>query len=119
MKVTCSRREEIIWLVCSGCYAEPRVGESIRSKYNVRNKLAKTEGRSNECEYLIPASTKREGKLCQPLDPEIVGLIRLCFVEVHKFYMPIKRMVFLIETYEYRDSMFRGYKRPMPGAVSL
>ena len=34
----------------SGCYAEPRVGESIRSKYNVRNKLAKTEDRLKECE---------------------------------------------------------------------
>ena len=44
----------------SGCYAEPRVGVSIRSKHNVRNKFVKTEDRSNECEHLIPESTKRE-----------------------------------------------------------
>ena len=92
----------------SGCYAEPRVGESIRSKHNVRNKFVKTEDRSNDCEHLIPESTKREGKLCQLLDPEIVGLSRLCLLEVHKFYMPRKKMDFLIEMYECRDSIFRG-----------
>ena len=50
----------------------------------------------------------RERKLCQLLDPEIVGLSRLCLLEVHKFYMPRKKMDFLIEMYECRDSIFRG-----------
>ena len=50
----------------------------------------------------------RERKLCQLLDPEIVGLSRLCSLEVHKFYMPRKKMDFLIEMYECRDSIFRG-----------
>ena len=58
---------------------------------------------------LIPESTKRAKTVHQLLDPEIVGLIRLCMVEVHKFYMPRKRMDFLIETYECKDSLFRGY----------
>ena len=60
----------------SGCYAEPRVGESIRSKHNVRNKLVKTEDRTNECEHLI---LKIEGKLCQLLVPEIVGFDSFVF----------------------------------------
>ena len=48
-----------MWYICSskrislvfGCYAEPRVGES---KHNVRNKLVKTEDRSNEREDPVP-----------------------------------------------------------------
>ena len=38
----------------SGCRAEPRVGESIRSEHKDRNKLVKIEDRPNECEHPIP-----------------------------------------------------------------
>ena len=45
------------WEYClgSGCSAEPRVEESIRSKYNKgRCKLMKTEDRSHEHEHPVP-----------------------------------------------------------------
>ena len=37
----------------SGCHAEPKVGEIIRSKHKVRIKLVKIEDRSNECEHPV------------------------------------------------------------------
>ena len=40
----------------SGCHAEPRVGESIRSEHKDRNELIKIEDRSNECEHPIPVN---------------------------------------------------------------
>ena len=40
----------------SGCHAEPRVGEGMRSDHKDRNELVKIEDRSNECEYPIPVN---------------------------------------------------------------
>ena len=47
-------KEDLLWGygLGSGCYAEPRVEESIGSKQQDRNKLVvKTEERSNEREH--------------------------------------------------------------------
>ena len=44
----------------SGCRAEPRVGESIRSEQNIRIKLVKIEDRSNECEHPVPVINHQE-----------------------------------------------------------
>ena len=65
----------------SGYYAEPRVGKSIRNKHKDRNKLEKTDKRSNEREHLVPINHQgRESDCNSKSNFEFKGFGKFMFI---------------------------------------
>ena len=77
----------------AGCYAEPRVGERIRSKHRDRNKLVKAE---DGAKSQLFKGRLRKGECCSNRTLISTDLVRLPLFLVQKFYTPTKRMDFLI-----------------------